>query len=508
MTRFSAGVAGSSSGSNNNKRRNNTITAADKIVAATAGQDTWKTWAGRKHGSENFEMMDLFRGMKRSFHHTFLSGPPPSGTACPVCFCEPERPEDWHVTWCGHAVCIDCLQQYASNQVQDKEHSGPLKCPVCPQVLRRQDAVVAFGENTELIHLWDQKIRNQLLRALPSYRSCPKCSNNKNHNQNNSEAVESSGGGFVTPECLQPHYNERREAATRLLRGRGFVILAIFFGYCLVISVISKTPSQYPSVDLFFMLVPIYVFVKAALAAQHWLAHVARQHFFRPITVECPCCNEAFILPAESSHLQDDETSRWMDAHSRKCPSCSVPIMKTGGCNHMRCTHCRADFCWACMRLRTSCKAYQCVNGAPYKNAVPGFGDQDGPRAPQANDSILTVIDYLLERSCPQLTYRDGALLVVCLFARFVGPVQYIVNIVMAILSSVIVSQMILGGAILFVLNTMHRNVRLGVLQEGRQRHAAGNLDGVRPNHLNRRQIRRMEQEMVAEALRRSMEEM
>ena len=174
-------------GNNNNNlrqrrvrsRNNENSDAANEVVAATAGADTWKTWAGRKHGTDEFEMMDIFRGFNRSFHHRFLAGPPSSGT-CPVCYCEPET-GNWHVTFCGHAVCIDCLQQYASSQVKDQEHTGPLKCPVCPRELRKNDAIVALRGNTELIQQWDLKIRNQLLRALPAYRSCPKCSNNNNN---------------------------------------------------------------------------------------------------------------------------------------------------------------------------------------------------------------------------------------------------------------------------------------------------------------------------------------
>jgi hypothetical protein len=266
-----------------------------------------------------------------------------------VCYCEPQA-GGWHVTWCGHAVCIDCLQQYASSQVKDQEHTGPLKCPVCPQELRKGDAIVALKGNDELIQEWDLKIRNQLLRALPAYRSCPKCSNNNkntNTNTNNGSNDQSSsssssvllgggGGGFVTPECLQPHYDERREVATRLLKGRGFLIGILCFMYIILVSIISKTPSKSPSVDLFFMLVPIFIFIKAAMAAQYWLATIARKNFFRPITVECPCCNEAFVLPAESRHLDDEETKRWIGANTRHCPSCSAPIVKTGGCNHMR----------------------------------------------------------------------------------------------------------------------------------------------------------------------------
>ncbi|KAG7359620.1 IBR/half ring-finger domain containing protein [Nitzschia inconspicua] len=456
------------------KKQRRSSSAADKVVASTAGEDSWKTFAGRTHGTEQFEVLDLFRGLKRSFHHNFLAGPPSSGTVCPVCYCEPDRPEDWHVTWCRHAVCRNCLQQYASIQVNDKEHVGPLKCPVCPQVLRRKDAIVAMGGNSDLISQWDTKIRNQLLRALPNYRPCPKCTSSGG-GQDSAIAAEENhigmggGGGFVTAECLQPHYEERREAATRVLEARHFLTVGLILGYFTSISIMNKSPSTSASVDLFFMFVLIYPFVKGGMAAHRWLAQVARQTFFKPVTVECPCCNSPFILPAESEILRDDETSRWMDANTRQCPSCSAKIVKTGGCNHMHCSNCRADFCWACMRLRTGCKAFHCANGARYGNAVPGDRGQDGPGAPQPGDSILTIIDYLLERRTPQIGFADVFIVVTCLFARHVGVVQVLVGWIMAILSSVLASQILMGSMIMFLIGTAFQDLRIQHLQRQQQ---------------------------------------
>ena len=247
------------------------------------------------------------------------------------------------------------------------------------------------------------------------------------------------------------------------------------------------------------------------MAAQYWLATVARKKFFRPITVECPCCNEAFVLPAESRHLDDEETKRWLGANSRNCPSCSAPIVKAGGCNHVKCAQCRADFCWACMRLRTSCKAFRCVNGAPYRNAVPGLDGQDNGRsAPQPNDSILTIIDYILERGSPNLTYRQaGVVLLICLFGRHINVVQFIVGMFMRLLSSVIFSQIIMAVSIASMLHTIYRDMRMGMQrQQNRQGRADNVVDlGPAPNGLNRRQIQILEQQMVAEALRRSVQD-
>jgi hypothetical protein len=403
---------------------------ADSVVAATAGLDNWKTWAGRNRGTEEFELLDLFRGAKRSFHHRFLATPPPKGATCPVCFCEPE-PQEWHVTSsCAHAVCLNCLKAYASNQVRDQEQQGPLKCPVCPQVLRRRDAIAALGSDKELVRQWDLKIRNQLLRALPSYRSCPKCSHNSEGG--------GGGGGFVTPDCLAPHYQERRETATRMLHGIWIVALLLLSVYVGIVICIGQIPSRSPLVDLFFRLALIYVLVKTIRASQTWVAQWARQAFLRPIAVECPCCDEPFILPAESKQLHDEKTSRWIDANTRPCPSCSVPIDKIGGCNHMRCCHCHASFCWACMRLGTKCATYACRNGAPYRNAVPGRSEDLRP--PQLDSSILTTVDYILDRQIPGLKVYDAALVFMALFARDADVIQTTVAWTMTTIAAVFAS--------------------------------------------------------------------
>jgi hypothetical protein len=370
---------------------------------------------------------------------------------------------------------------------------------VCPQVLRRRDAIVALGGNTELIQQWDVKIRNQLLRALPAYRPCPKCSGKKSDSGEATMGME-GGGGFVTPECLRPHHDERRDAATHIMQGRAFVLIGLLFGYFTMISIMCRMPSKSPPTDLFFMLVLVYPFVKAGFVAQHWVAQVARRSFLKPITVECPCCNESFILPAMSRDLQDEESSRWMSANARACPSCSAKIVKHGGCNHMRCSNCRAEFCWACMQLRSRCQAFRCVNGARYGNATPDRPGEEGTRVPQDSESILTIIDAILERRKPALGYKDVILLGVCLFARSWDIVQYIVGLVMAALSSVIVSQIILGAVTISLLG----NAWQDMVRNHRRRR-----NGVERQHWAPfQQQRAIEQAMVDAAIRRSIEEM
>ena len=40
--------------------------------------------------------------------------------------------------------------------------------------------------------------------------------------------------------------------------------------------------------------------------------------------------------------------SEYIERMTKKCPNCKSPILKTGGCNYMRCTKCNYEFCWVC----------------------------------------------------------------------------------------------------------------------------------------------------------------
>jgi hypothetical protein len=137
--------------------------------------------------------------------------------------------------------------------------------------LRPKDAIVALAGNHDLVRQWDHKIRDQVLRALPSYRSCPKC----NKDGENSSSL--GGGGFVTPECLLPCYKKRETQAARVLKlwpVAAFGMLLVFLGYC---NFISRFPSMSVLADMIFMMLPIPTFYKLASQCQAFLAFRARQ---------------------------------------------------------------------------------------------------------------------------------------------------------------------------------------------------------------------------------------
>lgn len=61
---------------------------------------------------------------------------------------------------------------------------------------------------------------------------------------------------------------------------------------------------------------------------------------------------------ASQSFVVDEEASlrgRWdraslllLQESTKRCPQCSVPVEKNGGCMHMQCPLCRAEWCWIC----------------------------------------------------------------------------------------------------------------------------------------------------------------
>ncbi|SMN19287.1 similar to Saccharomyces cerevisiae YKR017C HEL1 Putative protein of unknown function [Maudiozyma saulgeensis] len=45
---------------------------------------------------------------------------------------------------------------------------------------------------------------------------------------------------------------------------------------------------------------------------------------------------------------KESENLNWVMSHTKECPKCEVNIEKDGGCNHMKCSSCKYEFCWIC----------------------------------------------------------------------------------------------------------------------------------------------------------------
>lgn len=89
-------------------------------------------------------------------------------------------------------------------------------------------------------------------------------------------------------------------------------------------------------------------------------------------------CEERRIQqdPAEQERL-NDELAR--EQGFKKCPSCSVLIEKTEGCNHMTC-RCGAHICWICLGIYTPQTIYghlQDAHGGIYNEIPAGVNREE-----------------------------------------------------------------------------------------------------------------------------------
>ncbi|KAH7825213.1 putative ubiquitin-conjugating enzyme E2-binding protein 1 [Monocercomonoides exilis] len=81
--------------------------------------------------------------------------------------------------------------------------------------------------------------------------------------------------------------------------------------------------------------------------------------------VKCLCghsycfeCQKDAHLPATCKMMEEWDqmlqkesgTFDWIKKNTKPCPNCFKPIEKNKGCHYMRCTQCKHEFCWMCLR--------------------------------------------------------------------------------------------------------------------------------------------------------------
>jgi ariadne-1 len=109
---------------------------------------------------------------------------------------------------------------------------------------------------------------------------------------------------------------------------------------------------------------------------------------YRPFrTATCTSCSTSFCFqcgesphePATCSDLREWRSIRessgfWIKQNAKPCPGCNAPIEKYTGCNHMKCTKCKTDFCWLCLaQLNSHMERHICNHYDPVKSAEDDF---------------------------------------------------------------------------------------------------------------------------------------
>jgi len=112
--------------------------------------------------------------------------------------------------------------------------------------------------------------------------------------------------------------------------------------------------------------------------------------------------------------LEELMTLRAIKQDSQRCPKCSVRIMRSQGCNHMRCTHCDTHFCYRCGRAIPADNPYSHFSA----RGCPTFDDSEVRRIQQEQQQGGGNEDRELERLRHQFGRQEE------LFARFQGVAE------------------------------------------------------------------------------------
>ncbi|XP_025831611.1 ankyrin repeat and IBR domain-containing protein 1-like isoform X3 [Agrilus planipennis] len=92
-------------------------------------------------------------------------------------------------------------------------------------------------------------------------------------------------------------------------------------------------------------------------------------------------------LKASCNESEDAANCLWLVTNSKPCPNCKSPIQKNEGCNHMKCSKCKFDFCWVCQE---SWKKHSSATGGYFRcnrfEAVTKADEKQGTLISEALD--------------------------------------------------------------------------------------------------------------------------
>jgi len=227
---------------------------------------------------------------------------------CPACFEEASNPVR---IGCKHVYCHDCFTAFLASTVR---HGGPLpiKCfgddGKCPQLVSMW-AVRRYMQNADLQRLATRVLEMHVSKKQDELRYCP------------------------TPDCafiyrVQERITEPpvpeipKGSNSKQLRGN---------------SKRKDTPSGAPNpkADIPSATIQCPGCLVKVCAGCHSAAHERRT------------CDAVRVAKEKNDKLFQN----WLKTSGAKfCPKCSIPLLKDGGCNHVRCGACRTHICWVCLK--------------------------------------------------------------------------------------------------------------------------------------------------------------
>ncbi|GBG28256.1 E3 ubiquitin-protein ligase arih1 [Hondaea fermentalgiana] len=207
---------------------------------------------------------------------------------------------------CGHAFCRGCWTANISCRIRDGK---ACLCTECMAPGCRERATAAFvrqhAESDELRERFDRLYADAFVDSCETVRWCPQ-----------------SGCGNAVEWKLAEDTNTSQSTATSAKHETDMCARSVHcscgFKFCFDCGSESHAPATCEQVEAWHQVL---------VAAEE-----ARQ-----------------VKAAPRKEQEQVMAKRWILNNARPCPKCKVPIEKMQGCNHMVCSSCKHEYCWACL---------------------------------------------------------------------------------------------------------------------------------------------------------------
>ncbi|XP_078045557.1 E3 ubiquitin-protein ligase RNF14-like [Augochlora pura] len=225
--------------------------------------------------------------------------------SCSICFCIYFGKKCVELKNCGHVYCRKCIRQYLATEINDCT-----KCSIiCPEIDCSEfisiDQIKSLCSNN-LFSKYDDKLLQTALRNIEYIIYCPsiKCKYAFIRDVNNESAICYNCGYCFCTYCYQSYHGE--------------------------------------------MICPIGLNNKEKIIEEYKSGDKHKKELL------IKTYGQKQIMKLVERQLTDEYLKR----HTMCCPKCQTVVQKIGGCNQMKCIHCKANFCWLCGTEITTLNAY------------------------------------------------------------------------------------------------------------------------------------------------------
>ena len=226
---------------------------------------------------------------------------------CGICYGELQRGEAPD-TPCGHQFCADCWRTFLAGKIQDGT-TQTIECPGSDCSVRVPAEVVDHLMPRDIRHRYDNFDMKAFVESNPRMRWCPAAGCARVVELQSGDAREAMSLGVASATAVGGASENERVSARMVECGNGH----FFCWDC------GGTAHEPCPCDVW----------------QRW------QDKIKELKPEDTGANIGAEAESAANRV-------WVLSNSKPCPKCQVRIERSEGCNRMKCTKCRYDFCWMC----------------------------------------------------------------------------------------------------------------------------------------------------------------